>query len=86
VAVVDRMGVILLMETADDAPPGAREASIMKAKAAVRYRVATHFTAEFLKKLLAQLAQRALSLSESCAFRGGVPIPIEAETVGAIGV
>ena len=32
VVVVDRTGVILLMETADSAPPGASEPSIMNAK------------------------------------------------------
>jgi hypothetical protein len=32
VVVVNRTGVILVMETADSAPPGASEASIMKAR------------------------------------------------------
>ncbi len=40
VVVVDRTGVILLMETADSAPPGASEASIKKARGAARYRIA----------------------------------------------
>ena len=62
VVVVDRTGVILLMETADSAPPGASEASIMKARGAARYRIATHMTAEFVKTLPAALAQHALSL------------------------
>src|ERR1700733_8772252 len=42
IVIVDRTGIILLMETADSAAPGSSEASIMKAKAAARYRIATH--------------------------------------------
>lgn len=86
VAVVDRTGVILLMETADSASPGASEASIMKAKGASRYRTATHMTAEFLKTMPVQLAQHALSLPEVCAFHGGVPIQLKGEVVGGVGV
>jgi uncharacterized protein GlcG (DUF336 family) len=86
VAVVDRTGVILLMETADSASPGASEASIMKAKGASRYRTATHTTAEFLKTMPVQLAQHALSLPEVCAFHGGVPIQLKGEVVGGVGV
>ena len=86
VVIVDRSGVILLMETADSAPPGASEASIMKAKGASRYRIATHTTAEFLKTIPAQLAFHPLSLPEVCALHGGVPIKIEGEVVGGVGV
>jgi len=86
VVVVDRTGVILLMETADDAAPGSSEASIMKAKGASRYRIATHVTAEYVKTLPAQLAQHALSLPDVCAFQGGVPIRVEGEVLGGIGV
>jgi uncharacterized protein GlcG (DUF336 family) len=86
VVIVDRGGVILLVETADSAPPGSCEASIMKAKAASRYRVATHTTAEFLKTIPAQLAFHALALPDACALQGGVPIKVEGEVVGGIGV
>ena len=86
VVIVDRSGVILLAETADSAPPGASEASIMKAKGASRYRIATHMTAEFLKTIPAQLAIHALALPEVCALQGGVPIKIEGEVVGGVGV
>jgi uncharacterized protein GlcG (DUF336 family) len=86
VVIVDRAGIILLMETADSAPPGSSEASIMKAKGAARYRIATHTTAEYLKMLPAQLAQHALSLPEVCAFHGGAPIQSEGEVVGGVGV
>jgi glc operon protein GlcG len=86
VVVVDRTGVILLMETGDSAPPGSSEASIMKAKGASRYRTATHTTAEFLKTIPAQLAQHALSLPEVCALQGGVPIQLKGEVVGGVGV
>lgn len=74
------------METADSAAPGASEASIMKAKGAARYRIATHTTAEFMKTLPTALAQHALSLPEVCAFQGGVPILIDGETVGGVGI
>jgi len=67
VVVVDRTGIILLVETADSAPPGASEASILKARGAARYRIATHMTAEFVKSLPTALAQHALSLPEVCA-------------------
>ena len=86
VVVVDRTGVILLMETLDNAPPGSSEASMMKAKGAARYRMATHLTAEFVKTLPAQLAQHALSLPEVCAFQGGVPFRVEGEVLGGVGV
>ena len=58
----------------------------MKAKGAARYRTATHTTAEFVKTLPTQLAQHALSLPEVCALQGGVPIQIEGEVVGGVGV
>jgi uncharacterized protein GlcG (DUF336 family) len=86
VVVVDRSGVILLMETADSAAPSSSEASIMKAKAAARYRIATHTTAEYVKTLPPQLAQHALSLPEVCAFLGGAPINMGGEVVGGVGV
>ncbi len=86
VVVVDRTGVILLMETADSAAPGSSEASIIKAKGAARYRIATHTTAEYVKTLPAQLAQHALSLPEVCALHGGAPIKIDGEVIGAVGV
>ena len=86
IVIVDRTGIILLMETADSAAPGSSEASIMKAKAAARYRIATHTTAEYVKTLPAQLAQHALSLPDVCALHGGAPIKIEGEVVGGVGV
>ena len=86
VVIVDRTGVILLVETEDAAPPGSSEASIRKAKGASRYGVATHLTAEYLKNLSAPLAQHALSLPDVCAFQGGVPIRVEGEVLGGIGV
>ena len=86
IVIVDRTGVILLMETADSAAPGSSEASIMKAKGAALYRVATHMTAEYVKTLPAQLAQHALSLPDVCALHGGAPIKIEGEVVGGVGV
>jgi uncharacterized protein GlcG (DUF336 family) len=86
VVVVDRNGVILLMETQDDAPPGSADASIRKARGASRYGVATHLTAEYLKNLSAPLAQHALSLPDVCAFQGGVPIRFEGELLGGVGV
>jgi len=58
----------------------------MKAKGASRYRMATHLTAEFVKTMPAGLAQHALSLPEVCAFQGGVPIRVEGEILGAVGV
>ena len=66
IVIVDRTGIILLMETADSAAPGSSEASIMKAKGAARYRIATHTTAEYVKTLPAQLAQQPY-LCRTCA-------------------
>jgi len=86
VVVMDREGRLLLAETQDAAAPGAVEASVMKARGAARYRVATHRTAEFVKTLPPGLAPHALSLPEMCAFQGGVPITSAGEVVGAIGV
>jgi uncharacterized protein GlcG (DUF336 family) len=86
VVVVDRSGVILLMETDDNAAPGAPDASIRKAKGAARYEIATHSTAEYVKTLPAQLAQHALSLPDVCAFHGGAPIGFEGEVLGGVGI
>ncbi|MBA2588508.1 MAG: heme-binding protein [Alphaproteobacteria bacterium] len=85
-AVIDRTGILILAETMDEAPPGASEAALMKARGAARYRTATHRTAEFLKTLPAQLAQHALSLPDLCAFEGGVPIAVGGRIVGGLGV
>jgi uncharacterized protein GlcG (DUF336 family) len=84
--IVDRIGVILLMETADNTPPGSSEAAIMKAKGASRYGVATHLTAEYLKTIPAPLVHQALSLPDVCAFQGGAPIRIDGEVVGGVGI
>ena len=71
--VLDRGGALLIVETDDNAPPGASEASIMKARGAAWYGIATHKTADYLKNVPPQIAQHALSLTEACAFQGGVP-------------
>jgi len=84
--VIDHRGILVLAETMDEAPPGASETALMKAKGAARYRTATHRTAEFIKTLPAGLAQHALSLPELCAFQGGVPIAIEGRIVGGLGI
>ena len=84
--IIDRTGGVVLAETMDDAPPGASEASLMKAKGAARYRAPTHLTAEFVKTLPAQLAQHALSLPDLCAFQGGVPIKVGERVVGGLGI
>ncbi len=86
VVIVDRAGLLLLVETQDGAAPGSVEASLMKAKGAARYRVATHKTAEFVKTLSPGLVSHALSLPEVCAFQGGVPLQVQGETVGAVGI
>jgi glc operon protein GlcG len=64
----------------------ASEAFILKAKGASRYRVATHLTAEFIKTIPTQLALQALALPEVCTLQGGVPIKIEGEIVGGVGI
>jgi glc operon protein GlcG len=84
--VIDRTGILVLAETMDDAPPGASETALMKARGAARYRTATHRTAEFIKTLPAGLAQHALSLPELCAFQGGVPIVVGDRIVGGLGI
>jgi len=86
VVIVDHAGLLLLVETQDGAAPGSVEASLMKAKGAARYRTATHKTAEFVKTLPPGLVSHALSLPEVCAFQGGVPLQLQGETVGAIGI
>jgi uncharacterized protein GlcG (DUF336 family) len=85
-AVIDRTGILVLVETMDDAPPGASETALMKAKSAARYRMPTHLTAEFVKTLPPQLAQHALSLPDLCAFQGGMPIKVGDRIVGGLGV
>jgi uncharacterized protein GlcG (DUF336 family) len=86
VVVVNRTGTLVLVETTDGAAAGASEASIMKAKGAARYGVATHKTAEYLKHLSPALAQHALSLPDACAFQGGAPIHMDGELLGGVGV
>jgi len=84
--IIDRTGVIKLAETMDNAPAGASEAALMKARGAARYLAPTHLTAEFIKTLPAQLAQHALSLPDLCAFQGGVPIKVGEQCVGGLGI
>lgn len=84
--VIDHRGILVLAETMDEAPPGASEAALMKAKGAARYRTPTHQTAEFIKSLPAQLAHQALSLPDLCAFQGGVPIAVDGKSVGGLGI
>ena len=86
IVVVDRSGALLLAEVADRAAPGAMDAALMKARGAARYRSATHLTREYLKTVPAGLAGHALSLPDLCAFQGGVPIRIDEEVIGAIGI
>lgn len=86
VVIVDRAGLLLLVETQDGAAPGSVEASLMKAKGAARYQVATHKTAESVKAMPPGLMAQVMSLPELCAFQGGVPLQVAGETVGAIGV
>jgi glc operon protein GlcG len=86
IVVVDRLGSVLLMETADNAPPGAAEASLRKARGAGRYGIATHLTADYVKTLPPALAMEALSLPEVCAFEGGAPIRLDGELLGGIGI
>ena len=86
IVVVDRLGSVLLMETADNAPPGAAEASLRKARGAARYGIATHLTADYVKTLPSALALQALSLPEVCAFEGGAPIRLDGELLGGIGI
>jgi uncharacterized protein GlcG (DUF336 family) len=85
-AIMDRTGILVLAETMDEAPPGASETALMKAKGAARYRMPTHLTAEFVKTLPAQLAQHALSLPDLCAFQGGMPIKVGDRIVGGLGI
>jgi uncharacterized protein GlcG (DUF336 family) len=86
IVVVDLLGSVLLTETADNAPPGAAEASLRKARGAARYGIATHLTADYVKTLPPALAMEALSLPEVCAFEGGAPIRLEGELLGGIGI
>ena len=85
-AVIDRTGILVLAETMDDAPPGAWESALMKARGAARYRTATHQTGAFLKTLPAPLAHHALSLPELCAFQGGVLLAVDGRIVGGLGI
>jgi uncharacterized protein GlcG (DUF336 family) len=84
--VVDRSGMLMAAETMDNAPPGASDAALMKAKGAARYQAPTHLTAEFIKTLSPQLSQHALSLPDLCAFQGGVPIKIGDDVIGGLGI
>jgi glc operon protein GlcG len=84
--IIGRTGLLILAETMDNAPPGACETALMKAKSAARYLQPTHLTAEFVKTLPAQLAQHALGLEDLCAFQGGMPIKIGEEILGGLGI
>ena len=86
VVVVDRAGVLLLLETSDNSAPGSADASILKAKGACRYGIATHLTAEFVKNIPVALAQHALSLPDACVFQGGAPIRFDDKVLGGVGI
>lgn len=86
IVVIDRMGVLILAETMDAAPPGAPETAMLKAKGAARYLAPTHQTGEYLKTLPAELAAHAMRLPDLCAMQGGVPILVEQMAVGGVGI
>ena len=75
-----------MRETADSAPPGSSEASIMKGQRCGSISDCDSYDRRVCEDAPAQLAQHALSLPEVCPLHGGAPIKFEGEVVGSAGV
>jgi len=82
IAVVDQGGHLLCLERLDSTFPAAANISILKARSAAMFRRPTGFFEDAIRNGRLSL----LANPELMPLQGGVPIVIEGEVVGAVGV
>ncbi len=82
IAVVDAGGTLLYLESLDGTFAAASEISIGKAKTAARFRKPTSFFEDVIKKGRTPM----VALENFTPLQGGVPITVDGQVVGAIGV
>ena len=83
-AVVDRGGVLRVLQRADNAGPHGIESSRRKAYTALSTKVATLRFGDILKEN--PLSANVIYINDLLVLGGGVPIKVGDEVVGAIGV
>jgi len=84
ISVVDRGGTRVYYEKMDDAQIGSADVAIEKARTAVRFKRPSKVFQDMVASGGAGL--RALRLSGAVPFDGGIPLLVNGEIVGAIGV
>jgi glc operon protein GlcG len=84
IAIVDDGGNVLLVERLDNSFPASAVVSIGKARTAALFRKQTSFFEETINK--GRTAMAALSDSFFTPLQGGVPILVNGQVVGAIGM
>ena len=82
VAIVDRVGELVLFERIDNTQPGSIQIAQDKARTAARFRRST----KVFEDALAGGRQVILGLAEILPLEGGIPLIIDGAVVGAIGV
>jgi glc operon protein GlcG len=87
IAVVDEAGHLLLFERMDSAKPSSIRIALVKAQSAAVRRAATGpaMNGDQVNRLLS-VSLAAASPDEHTPIRGGVPLIVDGEAVGAIGV
>ncbi len=83
VAIVDNAGTPLFVGRFNDAQAASYEVALRKAQAAVRFRRATK---AFEDRIVKDGRLNLLSLPGIVAVEGGLPLIVEGEVVGAVGV
>jgi glc operon protein GlcG len=85
-AVVDDGGHLLVFERMDGAKPSSIEIAITKARSAALRRAPTRAPMEGDRpNLIVALGLAAASPAQQSSIRGGVPLVVDGEVVGAIG-
>ncbi|MGY4494437.1 GlcG/HbpS family heme-binding protein [Pseudomonas sp. TE3610] len=82
ISVVDDGGHLIYLERADGVPSSMVEASILKARGAAGYGVST----KVLEQNAVQGHPGFLDLPASLPMEGGVPVRIDGQLIGAVGV
>jgi glc operon protein GlcG len=84
IAIVDSGGHLVMLHKLDQTQHGSVSVAQLKAETAVNFRRATKVFEETVAG--AGIGLRFLSISNVCALEGGIPLSVEGEIVGAIGV
>jgi uncharacterized protein GlcG (DUF336 family) len=82
VAVVDAAGGLILFHCLEDTQPGSQDIAVLKARTAARL----HRPTKSLEDGIAAGRTALLSLPGALALEGGIPIRVDGQVVGAIGV